>query len=95
MNVFETSQAKQNPEHKATQVQRIDAAVIGSPGFRTLKLKAAETKVFFYFMTSVVPKHVDWIWSGSSWMAAANTLSTLMKRMDRWPLRLPDGQYQE
>ena len=38
------------PEHKPTLIQKITQGHIGKPTARVLKLKVAETKVFYYFL---------------------------------------------
>ena len=78
-----------------TEIQKITSAHVGVPTNRLLKLKAAETKYFFWFLhnrlKSVWPK-LD---QGRLWLQAANHMFDLLQALASMPWKLSLAQEQD
>ena len=78
---WERKYNKEHPDHKATNIQKITAGHIGLPRSRVLKLKAAETKAFFYFLHWKVQSVSRQLNQGELWLQSADALEALLRVM--------------
>ena len=84
-----------NPDHKATRIQDITVPMIGTPAKRDLKLKAAETKYFFYYLCDEIAANVDAVPQGGIWLDACTNLAKLYRRMDELPWNLSKAESED
>ena len=86
---------REHPDHKATRIQDITVPMIGTPANRHLKLKAAETKYFFYFLCEEINANLDAVPQGGIWLAACSSLAKLYRRMDELPWKLSRAESED
>ena len=86
---------KANPAHKPTTVQSITPALIGKPTCRTLKLKAAETKTFFFYLQWKLEQVSSRLAQGPLWLQSTQAMSLLLQTMPKLPWKLSTSQEQE
>ena len=90
-----TQRAQSHPEEKMTRVSDFSARMIGETTKRKLSLKAAETKMFFFFLADRVQHFRDKLLRGDIWCQACSALCRFIAVMKEEPLRISDAGYQE
>ena len=95
LSKFEDQCMKDNPSHKHTTVQKLTADHFGTPAARTLRLKAAETKVFFYFLYSKLQSVSGQLHQGTVWLGAANNMEKLLRMLETLPWKMSAQQQQD
>ena len=81
LGIWERDYNKAHPEHKPTLIQKITQGHIGAPAARVLKLKAAETKFFFYFLHWKVQSAAGRLTQGELWLQSSNDMQALLQLM--------------
>ena len=81
LGTWERDYNKAHPLHKPTIIQKITPGHIGKPTARVLKLKAAETKAFFYFLHWKVQSVADQMHQGELWLQSSNEMEALLRVM--------------
>ena len=91
------SQYQAATNHKITQIQKLTAAHFGSLRSRTLKIKAAENKYFFYFLHSKLSSTLvlDKIPQKLYWKGAADSLEKLVRILEVSPWHMATANIQE
>ena len=84
-------------KRKITQIQKLTAGHFGTLGFRTLKIKAAETKYFFYFLHSKLTSTlvVDKLPQKLYWKGAADSMEKLLRILEISPWHMSTVNIQE
>ena len=95
LDIYEGNAARANPEHKPTKVQKLTSTHFGKPSSRTFKVKAAETKVCFYFLHHKIQSVSGRLSQGALWLEAANSLEALLRCMERFPWKLSPQQVKD
>ena len=83
---------RDHPSHKGTKIQKITGHVVGKPAARTLNLKAAEVKYFFFFLHSKLLNVSHRLHQGDLWLAASTALYNLVDEMSGMPWKVSDDQ---
>ena len=86
---------KAHPSHKPTTVQPITPSTIGIPARRTLKLKAAEMKYFFFFLHSKLLENWTMVHNGQLWREASQAMWDLLNELDGQPWKLTEEQVKD
>ena len=79
LKAWEDKHVAANPEHKHTHVQRLTPAHFGTVSSRHLKLKAADTNTFFFFLVAKVRTVSAQLHNGDLWLGANNAMDTLLR----------------
>jgi hypothetical protein len=84
-----------NPSENYTRIQAISVKMIGKNNARSLALKAAETKQFFFFLVDRLGAFGGTLKRHDIWAQAADTLCRFIGVLKQQPLRLADTAVQE
>ena len=95
LKLWEGRYKRAHPTKKVTDVQDITAGHIGTPTCRYLKLKAAETKYFFWFLHETLPRVWRKVHQGKVWLAAADRMAGLLQVLVAKPWKLIVAQEQD
>ena len=84
-------------KHKVTQIQKLLLAHFGGQSNRTLKLKAAENKYFFYCLHYKLESAsaVNKVPQGQLWKVAADSLETFLRILEVSPWNMSTANIQE
>ena len=93
--MFEEAWAESHPLRKTTTLQKLHPTTFGTPANRHLKLKAAETKVFFHFIHGKLRTVVGMVAQGNIWLSAADSMGNLLANMKTFPWKLSLSQEQD
>jgi hypothetical protein len=78
-----------------SELQEFRLTMIGGPDSRTLRLKAAETKGFFFFLTDILRRRGAPVRRQDVWLGAASALESLMLCMSGGPMVVSPSMRQE
>ena len=95
LKLWEERYRRAHPEHKATEIQQITSGHIGVPRSRYLKLKAAETKFFFWYLHETLKRVWGRVHQGKVWLASADSMSGLLEALSVRPWKLTLAQEQD
>ena len=88
LNQFLDVYERNNKDHKITRIQQVTTGMVGTPAARLLKLKAAETKYFFYFLVSKIKKVSARIHCGGTWLHAATAMERFLRLLEALPCKI-------
>ena len=97
LKVWEQKRARDNPGLKVTVIQKITPGHVGKPTSRCLKLKAAETKAFFFFLHDKLQTAWRGLQQGQLWLQASHHLAALLHLLTdiRGTWKVPEHQERE
>ena len=92
LKLWEARYRRAHPDKKVTVIQDITAGHIGASTSRHLKLKAAETKYFFWFLHETIQRVWRQAHQGKVWLAAADRMAGLLQALAAKPWKLTVAQ---
>ena len=90
-----TRRAISHPLEKMTRVTDFKVTMLGKTTKRKLSLKAAETKMFFLFLSESVITYRAKLTRGDSWCSSSAALCRFIAVLKAEPLRLSDDGFQD
>ena len=95
LDSFYAAWHREHPGQQLTVVQHFVPSMIGSKDSRCLKLKAAETKGFFFFLVQTLARRGVCLTRPDVWSQGAGALRGIIDVLKTAPMNLSARQYQE
>ena len=95
LTAWEVRYERDHPLHKSTRIQKLTKDHFGTVAQRCLKIKAAESKYYFYFLHFKIQTVSHVLNQGPFWLLAANSMCALLRAIERMPWNLSAGQVQD